>query len=393
MKGHIRKRTRINAKGKETATWYVVFDAGRDENGKRKQRWIGGFGTRKEAEAACTKTINEINRGSYVTPTKTTLIEWLCDEWLPMMKSQVKTSTWHSYKRNIELHVVPRIGDRVLKDVSAQILNKLYNDLLTDGKKNADGGLSPKTVRYIHTTLHKALGDAVDADILGVNPATKAKPPKPRATATDKLQFWRVDELAAFLRHVEGTRLEALWYLLAMTGMRRGEALGLRWSDIDFDAMRLSVRNTFTSVEYTIVASTPKTHRARVIDLDERTIAKLRAHHERQLSEKAEWKNDYVNNDLAFPRENGTPSHPDGITQRFENEVKRAGLRRIRLHDLRHTHATIALGAGIPVKVISERLGHETPAFTLKQYAHVIPGMQAEAAAQIASLVFRRHDE
>lgn len=388
MKGHIRKRTRTNAKGKETATWYVVFDAGRDETGKRKQKWIGGFGTRKEAEAVCTKTVNEINRGSWVTPTKTTLKEWLCEEWLPMMKSQVKTSTWHSYQRNIELHVLPRIGDRVLKDVTAPVLNKLYEGLLLDGKKNAPGGLSAKTVRYIHTTLHKALGDAVDADILGINPATKAKPPKPRATATDKLNFWRVEELAAFLRHVEGTRLEALWHILAMTGMRRGEALGLRWSDIDFQSMRLSVRNAFTSVGYEIVASTPKTHRARVIDLDECTISKLIAHRERQQPEKAEWGADYIDTDLVFPRENGTPSHPDGISQRFELEVKRAGLRRIRLHDLRHTHATIALGAGIPVKVISERLGHETPAFTLKQYAHVIPGMQAEAANKIAKLIF-----
>jgi hypothetical protein len=120
-----------------------------------------------------------------------------------MMKSQVKTSIWHSYKRNIELHVVPYIGDRVLKDVNASVLNKLYENLLADGKKNANEGLSAKTVRHIHTTIHKALSDAVDADILGINPATKAKPPKPRATATDKLNFWRVDELAAFLRHVE----------------------------------------------------------------------------------------------------------------------------------------------------------------------------------------------
>jgi integrase len=172
-----------------------------------------------------------------------------------------------------------------------------------------------------------------------------------------------------------------------MTGMRRGEVLGLRWSDIDFEMNRLSVRNTLVSVNYRLVESIPKTHKARVIDLDADTLQSLREHKVRQLDEHKEWGEDYEENNLVFPRENGSPLHPDGYTQRFELEVKHSGLRRIRLHDLRHTHATIALRAGIPVKVISERLGHETPAFTLKQYAHVIPGMQAEAAEKIASLV------
>lgn len=326
MQGHIRKRTRINAKGKETVIWYVVFDTGRDQDNKRKQKWIGGFSTRKEAEAARAKTVNEINRGSYVLPTKVTLREWLDERWLPMMRTLVKASTWDSYNRNLNLHVLPRIGDKTLRDVTAQVLNDLYAALLVDGKKNAEGGLSAKTVRYIHTTLHKALGDAIDAELVATNAADRARPPKPRASATDQLQFWTAEELNAFLQHVKGTRLETAWRVSAMTGMRRGEVLGLRWSDIDFDMCRLSVRNTIVSVNYKLVQSTPKTHKARVIDLDAGTLTALREHKQRQQ--------------------------------------------------------------GVPVKVISERLGHETPAFTLKQYAHVIPGMQAEAAAQIASLVF-----
>lgn len=147
------------------------------------------------------------------------------------------------------------------------------------------------------------------------------------------------------------------------------------------------MRQTFVSVGYEIVTSTPKTHRARVVDLDASTLQALVEHGSRQSVERAEWGADYEEKDLVFPRENGSPLHPDGYTQRFDLEVKRSGLRRIRLHDLRHTHATIAPRAGVPVKVISERLGHETPAFTLKQYAHVIPGMQAEAATQITALV------
>jgi integrase len=172
-----------------------------------------------------------------------------------------------------------------------------------------------------------------------------------------------------------------------MTGMRRGEILGLRWSDLDLDAARLSVRHAVVAVGYEVVESTPKSQKARVIDLDAETIAQLRAHRQRQDEERAEWGADYQDRDLVVAKENGEPIHPHTFSQSFERLIAKAGLRPIRLHDLRHTHATLALEAGVPVKVISERLGHESPAFTLKQYAHVIPGMQAEAAAQVAAMV------
>ena len=133
--------------------------------------------------------------------------------------------------------------------------------------------------------------------------------------------------------------------------------------------------------------STPKNHLARVIDLDPGTVEHLRLHRKRQLAERELWGSDYEDTDLVICKENGTPLHPQTYSQAFERMIAKLDLPRIRLHDLRHTHATIALRAGIPTKVISERLGHENPAFTLKQYAHVIPGMQAEAASAIAALV------
>jgi integrase len=172
-----------------------------------------------------------------------------------------------------------------------------------------------------------------------------------------------------------------------MTGMRRGEILGVRWSDLDLASARLSVRHAVVAVAYATIESTPKSHNARVIDLDQETVGRLRAHRQRQQDERKEWGADYQDRDLVVAKENGEPIHPDTFSQSFERIVKKAGLRPIRLHDLRHTHATLALKAGVPVKVISERLGHESPAFTLKHHAHVIPGMQAEAAAQVASLV------
>ena len=388
MQGHIHKRASVARSGRPKSLYYVVIDIGRSAEGQRRQKWHGSFPTRKQAEAARAELVSQWHRGTYVEPSPTTLAEWVRETWLPSMRSQVKPSTWDSYARNCELHLLPRLGHRRLRDLTPAHLNAVYGELLTSGRRNGDrGGLSAKTVRYLHTILHKALADAVDEGLLGVNPAARARPPRPSKAAPTELRFWTPDQLRVFLFSVAGTRLEAAWHLAAMTGMRRGEVLGLRWADVDLDAGRLTVRHTIVTVAYEVRSSTPKTHQARVVDLDPGTLDQLRAHRARQHRERDEWGPDYEDGDLVFCREDGAPLHPGGFSRSFERAIAGTDLPRIRLHDLRHTHATIALRAGVPVKVISERLGHESPAFTMKQYAHALPGMQAEAAAQIAALV------
>ena len=353
----------------------------------------GGFRTRKEAEVARTKIVGDLHDGTYTEPTRLTLREWVEDKWLPTVETQVKPSTFESYGRNMSHHVLPTLGGRSVRDIGPGQLNSLYADLLANGRRNGPGGLSAKTVRYIHTILHKALADALDAGLVATNVAERAKPPRPRARATSELRFWTPAQLRCFFRFLEGHRLEAAWRVSAMTGMRRGEVLGLRWSDIDLEAGRVHVRQALVSVAYELVVSTPKNHRARVIDLDPGTIEHLQSHRRRQLVDRAEWGSDYDDADLVFCKENGEPLHPQTFTQAFERLVAKTDLPRIRLHDLRHTHATIALRAGVPPKVISERLGHESPAFTLKQYVHVIPGMQADAASLVAKLVARQNPD
>jgi integrase len=385
MQGHIHKRVRTDRHGKEAVRWYVVLDLGFREDGRRRQKWHGGFGTRREAEAVRAKLVTDLNRGAYVMPGRTTLSEWIRGTWLPMTEPRVKPSTFYSYKRNLELHVLPTLGNKLLQQLTALMLTALYGELAKDGDERR--GLSAKTISYIHSTVHKVLADAVDAGLLGKNVAAGAKPPRPGRRATGGIQAWEPHELARFLQAVRGSRLEAIWRLSAMTGMRRGEVLGLRWCDLDLDRARLSVRQALVAVGYEVVHSTPKSHSARVIDLDAETTAQLRAHRLRQDAERAEWGEDYADQDLVVAKENGEPIHPHTLSQAFERLIGKADLRRIRLHDLRHTHATLALKAGVPVKVVSERLGHQSPAFTLTQYAHVIPGMQAEAAAQVANLV------
>jgi integrase len=386
MQGHIHKRIRNDKNGKEHTLWYVVVDVGIDRDGRRRQKWHGGYRTRREAEVARAKLVDDLHSGSYVTPGHTTLGEWVNDSWLPMTATRVKPTTLHSYRRNLEIHVLPTLGSKLLQQLTPTMLNTLYAALAsTQGSER--GGLSPKTISYIHTIVHKALADAVDADRIARNIADRAKPPRPDRGAMPGIQSWDSDELRGFLEHVAGSRLDAIWRLAAMTGMRRGEVLGLRWSDLDLDSARLSVRQALVAVGYDVITSTPKSHNARVIDLDAETVRKLRRHRREQNDERVEWGADYHDQDLVVAKENGEPIHPHTFSQSFERIIQRAGLRAIRLHDLRHTHASLALKAGVPVKVVSERLGHDSPAFTLKQYAHVLPGMQAEAARTVAALV------
>jgi len=300
MQGHIRKRSHTTKDGRRTVNWYVVVDMPRAGDGRRRQKWFGGYSTRREAEAERAKIVHEMNLGSFVEPSALTFVEWVREHWLPTMESRVKPSTCDSYRRNLELHVLPRLGSLQLRKLTPVMLNGLYSELLADGNLRADGGLSPKTVRYIHTIIHKALADALDAGVLGTNVAARAKPPRARTAAPNEISVWEPAELRRFLGVVQGHRLEAAWHLIAMTGMRRGEVLGLRWKDVDLDAARISVRQALVAVAYKVIVSTPKTHQARVIDLDPGTAARLRDHWTRQQAEREEWGTDYQDGDLVF---------------------------------------------------------------------------------------------
>lgn len=392
MQGHIHKRVRTDKSGKQSINWYVVIEIDRGTDGSRRQKWHGGYRTRREAEAARARLVNEVNTGLYIPPTGSSFRDWVEDNWLSTIRSQLKPSTWDSYSRNMKLHILPIIGGVKLKSLTPSHLDKLYADLAKSGSENKRG-LAPKTIRYIHTTIHKALSDAVRAGLIGLNPAERANPPRVRAHAIE-LNAWTAEQLGQFIQSAEDDRFYVAIRLAAMTGMRRDEILGLMWKDIDFDHSRLSVRRNLVSVAYQLSISTPKTHQARVIDLDIETVELLRKHRVAQGNEASYWGEGYERSEYVFTREDGSHIHPEALSDRFESlERKCPGLPVIRFHDLRHTHASIALAAGIPMKVISERLGHETPAFTLKQYAHVLPGMQAEAASAIAALVARSKEK
>nr|MBA2600966.1 site-specific integrase [Actinomycetota bacterium] len=302
--------------------------------------------------------------------------EFLDDIWLPAVRSTIRLSTFVGYEGHVRNHIIPRLGGTILSELDARVLNAFYATLLANGHRDLRP-LSPATVRRIHATLHRALRDAVRWGHLEKNPGDACDPPRQRAASAPEMRTWAPAQLAAFLGFVRGDRLSALWVLLAMTGLRRGEALGLRWIDVNIDRGELAVRQTVLLVSGRIEVSRPKTARGRrVVALDPSTADILAKH--RQIGPDSE---------LVFSDQDGSPLNPGAVSKRFSKLVRASGLPLIRLHDLRHTHATIALQAGVHPKIVSERLGHSTVAFTLDVYSHMLPHMQAEAAAAVAALV------
>ena len=250
MRGHIRKRG---------STWAVVVDLGIDDSGRRRQKWHSGYKMKREATQGLTEILGKLQEGTYVEPTRQTVAQYL-REWLSAIESTVRPGTWSSYRTNVERHAIPRIGQLPLRHLGALQLNSLYEELMGDGRCDGSGGLSPRTVRYTHTILHRALRDAVRWGLLARNPADLADPPKHR---TPEMQVWTAEQLRTFLRSVDDDRLYGFWLLIATTGLRRGEALGLRWGDVDLDAGRAAIRQTLSSVGGRLAFSTPKTAKSR----------------------------------------------------------------------------------------------------------------------------------
>lgn len=208
---------------------------------------------------------------------KLTLERFLWDKWLPAIRSTIRTSTYLSYESHLRNHICPHVGTTRLERIDGSALNELYSTLLERGRRDGTS-LSTATVRRVHATLHRAFRDAMRWGLLTKNPADSADPPKAKADRTKEFATWSAEELASFLDFVRGDDRYPMWVLLATTGMRRGEVLGLRWADIDLDRKEAAVRQTVVCHNYKIAFSEPKTARGRrVVALDEHTVEVLRA--------------------------------------------------------------------------------------------------------------------
>ena len=374
MRGTVFKR-----KGRQT--WSVGVELERGADGKRKREWHHGYRTRKDAERALTELMGRIDRSEHVSPSKQTVERFLVGEWLPGIKTTVRPSTFAVYQAIANGHVLPYLGERSLQQLKPADLATLYAQL-------TERGLGAKTVRNVHSLIRSALKEAVTLGYVTRNVGSLAKPPRVPQT---EMRTWNADELRSFLEQMSDDRYYPAWLLLVTTGMRRGEVLGLHWRDLSLDHSRLSVRQALVLVGNEPTLQEPKTTKGRrSIPLPPETVAALRAHKAAQLQEKLALGPDYADSDLVFRREDGSLVHPSSLSRRFGKMVRQTELPEIRLHDLRHTFATLALQANVPVKVVSEILGHASVTITYDTYSHVIPGMAEDATSKVAALVFDR---
>jgi integrase len=363
--------------------FYVVAYDGLDPlTGRERRRWHPVGRDRDDAEAVAQRLEREHHGSPPPIGGATTLGTFLCQTWLPRKRRQVRATTAYRYAWFVERYVSPIIGDVPLRRLRADHLEDLYHQLATTGGRRGDG-LAPKTILEVHMIIRAALDLAVQRELIDRNVAASTQLRLPRAGRTTA-RAWTAPELATFLAAARRHRLYPTLHLAAHTGMRRGEVVGLKWSDLDTSTRRLSIQRTLQCVGGRPVEFGIKTrHSRRCIDLDTTTVDVLQA-----LAPPAppRWPSRCVD-DWMFCNATGRFLNPESLSQLFDRIVQRAPVPRIRFHDVRHTHASLLIAAGVPIKVVSERLGHAHPAFTMHTYQHVLPGMGAAAADQFAALV------
>jgi integrase len=362
-------------------TWSYRLDLGIGPDGRRQQKQVSGFPTRRSAQAALNEALAEHQYGAYVAPSKRTLAEFV-ETWLEAVRPEVAESAWVNYRTLLRAYVVPRVGQVRLVDLTPQRLQALYADLLTHGRRDGTS-LSARTVAQTHKTLHRALEDAVRWREIPRNPSDHARAPRFEAK---EMTAWSMDDCRRFLDATAGDRLAALWLLALNSGMRRGELAGLRWPDVDLDDGAVAVTQQRTTADYRVVVAEPKARSRRVITLDASVVESLRAHRRRQLDERLAAGPGWVDSGYVFVDELGCPYHPTRLRILFERACHAAGVPPIRLHDLRHIMATTALRAGIHPKIVQERLGHSSIALTLDTYSHVTPTLQRAAAEKLGRM-------
>ena len=375
---------------------YLVRIEVRSPDGKRKQQRIGVFTNKKKAELAEAEAITKREAGTLLAPDTTTVAE-LMHEWLASKRPQVSANCAYDYQVTIDKHVLPALGSVPVQKLNAAKLQSQYNRWHADrlafdesgqaGNQKTKPGLSTRSIRACHMRISQALDYAVRMKLLTHNVARDAHPPR-----LDRPRFdhWDAKESAMFLRSAADDALSPLWDLLLREGMRRGEALGLRWRDINWDRGTAHISQTVIPDKHAkgtpvIQERTKTASGARSVRLSQETLALLRSHKVKQNSRRLA-ATDWRDNDLIITTGAGGPVNPNNVSRSFKAIVKRAGVREIKVHELRHSNASLLLLAGVPAKVVSEKLGHASISITLDTYSHLLPGMQDDAASRLSEI-------
>ena len=381
----IKDKGSITKKGNK---WYVIIDLPREKDGERNQKWFGGFKTKEKAEEERIRINYEINQGIHINPNNITLGEFM-DEWLEEVASNnIRESSFKRYKSLTENHIKPTLGDielQALKPIHIQ--KKIISEKLKSGNLKTGEGLSAETINMILNIIHGALDTAVKWEMVVKNVAKLVDRPRVEKKEMDYLD---PDQVKVFLK--EAKKDEGYYPILltaVMTGLRRGELLGLRWKDVNFTAKQIAIRKSLTRRDSEYVLTEPKSDSSiRTVAVPSIVIKTFKKERKKQAERELKYEGGYNEKGLIFTKKDGSFIHPNTLTRHYKKILKKANLPEIRFHDLRHTHATLMLSQGEEPKVISERLGHSTISITLDRYSHVLPNMQQEAADRLENELF-----
>jgi len=372
MKGSIQKRP-----GKRGVSYLVRVEHPADPATGERRQHAKTYRTRKEAEAALARWITEVERGTAVDASKLTVAE-LLRQWLTgVAQHKVRPTSLEDYRHTIETHVVPALGGVAAQRLTPAQVQAFYAAKLA-------GGTGPRTVQLCHQRLSQALSWGMRMGLVVRNVCAVVD--APRVTGREP-RVWTTDEARRFLDAAGPWR--PFYAVMLSTGLRKGECLGVRWADIDWDARTLAVRQCVTTLAGRAHVQAPKTASARrAVKLPAETMAVLRAHRADQNARRLHLGAIWQDHDLVFPNETGGVLHPSNVQRAFAAILRGADVPKVRIHDLRHAHATWLLLAGQPIKAVSERLGHARTSITLDTYAHTLPDTQDGAADAAGELLF-----
>jgi integrase len=339
------------------------------------------YATRKQADAALAEWVREVQLGTAVHAEKMTVAQYL-ERWQETLLETVRSSTQRRYRDLLHKHVIPVIGDIKLSKLSPLDVQRVYADRLSKG-------LAPGTVLMIHNVLHKALRQALRWGMVPRNVAELTDPPK---TTPTEYHSWSAEQVADFLAVADADDYAALWRLSVLTGLRRGELLGLKWGDLDLHRGSLAVRRTRSrTASGNWGVGAPKTRSSnRSVALPQSVVEALRAHRTTQLEHRLAVGSLYQDQGFVFTTPEGRPLHVNSLLLRFNRLTTQAKLPRLRFHDLRHTSATLSLANGTHPKIVQERLGHSSISITLDRYSHATVDMQRDAAERLDRMISRQ---
>lgn len=326
-----------------TAYWFTTDLA----TGKRRQHSKGGFRIQRDARAHLNSIMEAVSQGAWRPDAKLTIKALLVDHWLPAKRSEgLRPATISLYRNAAQAWILPHIGELDVRQLTPARAAELTDKLRTSGSRTG-GALSSRSTQLALTVLKSATSWAMTAGLLGRDPLTGYKRPR---SVSAPMSSWSIEEARAFLKATGEDRMAFAWGLLLTRGLRRGELCGLRWADVDLDGGVVRINRTRVLVDGKAADSLPKTAAGRrSVPLDPTLVALLRRHKARQAAEKLAAGGAYQDGGWLVADELGRPWYPDTVSERFADLVKAAGLRRIRLHDTRHTAASLMLASGVPV--------------------------------------------